>query len=192
MGANRPLVPTGGRGRFVAGVAGVDGLRHRPATGRRGLAASGRYRAGGLRQGFRAADARGRRGRLLIGVPAAWLTSIHEFPGRRLFEWALLLPMAIPAYIIAYTYTGLLDFAGPVQTALRDISLEPSGLLVSRNPLAAGGGGHAGAGAVSLRLSAGAGRVSRPVGRRAGSQPHLGAGPWRRFSRSRCRWPGPR
>ena len=57
-------------------------------------------------------------GTLLIGVPAAWLTSIHEFPGRRLFEWMLLLPMAIPAYIIAYTYTGLLDFAGPVQTAL--------------------------------------------------------------------------
>ncbi len=58
-------------------------------------------------------------GALLIGVPAAWLTSIYEFPGRRLFEWALLLPMAIPAYIIAYTYTGLLDFAGPLQTALR-------------------------------------------------------------------------
>jgi iron(III) transport system permease protein len=48
------------------------------------------------------------------------LTSVCEFPGRRLFEWALLLPMAIPAYIIAYTYTGLLDFAGPVQTALRE------------------------------------------------------------------------
>lgn len=60
-------------------------------------------------------------GALLIGVPAAWLTSIHEFPGRRVFEWALLLPMAIPAYIIAYTYTGLLDFAGPVQTAMREI-----------------------------------------------------------------------
>jgi iron(III) transport system permease protein len=43
-----------------------------------------------------------------------------SFPGRRLFEWALLLPMAFPAYIIAYTYTGLLDFAGPVQTTLRE------------------------------------------------------------------------
>ncbi len=58
-------------------------------------------------------------GTLLIGVPAAWLVSIHEFPGWRAFEWALLLPMAIPAYIIAYTYTGLLDYAGPVQSALR-------------------------------------------------------------------------
>ncbi len=59
-------------------------------------------------------------GTLLIGVPAAWLTATCEFPGRRSFEWALLLPMAIPAYIIAYTYTGLLDFAGPLQTVLRD------------------------------------------------------------------------
>ena len=54
------------------------------------------------------------------GVGAAWLTSMCRFPGRPLFEWALLLPMAMPAYIIAYTYTGMLDFAGPVQTALRN------------------------------------------------------------------------
>ena len=59
-------------------------------------------------------------GTLLIGVPAAWLTAVCEFPGRRWFEWTLLLPMAIPAYIIAYTYTGLLDFAGPVQMLLRE------------------------------------------------------------------------
>ena len=60
-------------------------------------------------------------GTLLIGVPVAWLTATCEFTGRRCFEWALLLPMAIPAYIIAYTYTGLLDFAGPVQSVLRDL-----------------------------------------------------------------------
>lgn len=59
-------------------------------------------------------------GTLLIGVGTAWLTTLCRFPGRRLFEWALLLPMAMPAYIIAYTYTGLLDYAGPVQTLLRD------------------------------------------------------------------------
>ncbi|MCG8488967.1 MAG: iron ABC transporter permease, partial [Chromatiales bacterium] len=58
-------------------------------------------------------------GVLLLGVSTAWLTSMCQFPGRWLFEWALLLPMAIPAYIIAYTYTGLFDFAGPVQTLLR-------------------------------------------------------------------------
>jgi iron(III) transport system permease protein len=59
-------------------------------------------------------------GTLLIGVGTAWLTTLCRFPGRRLFEWALLLPMAMPAYLIAYTYTGLLDYAGPVQTLLRD------------------------------------------------------------------------
>ena len=59
-------------------------------------------------------------GTLLIGVSTAWLTTLCEFPGKRVFSWALLLPMAFPAYIIAYTYTGTLDFAGPFQTALRD------------------------------------------------------------------------
>ena len=59
-------------------------------------------------------------GVLTMGVITAWLTSMCEFPHRRLFSWLLLLPLAIPAYIIAYTYTGLLDFAGPVQTTLRE------------------------------------------------------------------------
>ena len=59
-------------------------------------------------------------GVLSMGVITAWLTSMCDFPGRRLFSWTLLLPLAIPAYIIAYTYTGLLDFSGPVQTQLRD------------------------------------------------------------------------
>lgn len=58
-------------------------------------------------------------GTLTIGVTTAWLTSMCRFPLRRVFEWALLLPMAIPAYIIAYTYTGMFDFAGPLQTQLR-------------------------------------------------------------------------
>ncbi len=58
-------------------------------------------------------------GTLLTGVGCAWLTSMCNFPGRSFFEWALLLPMAMPAYIIAYAYTGLLDFPGPLQTALR-------------------------------------------------------------------------
>lgn len=59
-------------------------------------------------------------GTLAIGAPAAWLVSLHEFPGRRWLEWALLLPMAAPAYIVAYTYTGLLDYTGPVQSLLRE------------------------------------------------------------------------
>jgi iron(III) transport system permease protein len=55
----------------------------------------------------------------LIGVATAWLVTMCRFPGRALFEWALLLPLAMPTYVIAYTYAGLLDFAGPVQGALR-------------------------------------------------------------------------
>ncbi len=61
-------------------------------------------------------------GTLIGGVGTAWLASMCRFPGRRFFEWALLLPMALPAYIIAYTYTGFLDFAGPVQTLIRDFT----------------------------------------------------------------------
>lgn len=59
-------------------------------------------------------------GVVVMGVSGAWLTTLCQFPGRRHFEWALLLPMAMPAYIIAYTYTGLLDYGGAVQTLLRD------------------------------------------------------------------------
>ena len=57
----------------------------------------------------------------LFGVSAAWVVTRYEFTGRKLFEWMLLLPAAIPAYIIAYTYTDFLEYAGPVQSALRDL-----------------------------------------------------------------------
>jgi len=57
----------------------------------------------------------------LIGVPTAWVVSTCEFPGRRIMEWALLLPFAFPAYVIAYVYTYMLDYAGPVQIALREL-----------------------------------------------------------------------
>lgn len=60
-------------------------------------------------------------GVLALGVGTAWLVSMCRFPGQRLFEWALLLPLAVPAYIIGYTYTGLLEYAGPVQTLLREL-----------------------------------------------------------------------
>ena len=55
----------------------------------------------------------------LLGVGAAWLVTRHEFAGRATLEWALLLPLAMPAYVMAYTYTDLLQYVGPVQTALR-------------------------------------------------------------------------
>jgi iron(III) transport system permease protein len=55
-----------------------------------------------------------------MGTTMAWLTAMHDFPGRRVFEWALLLPLAMPAYVLAYTYTDFFQFVGPVQTGLRE------------------------------------------------------------------------
>jgi iron(III) transport system permease protein len=58
-------------------------------------------------------------GALLLALPCAWLVARCEFIGRRYLQWALLLPLAMPAYIVAYVYTDLLDYAGPVQRGLR-------------------------------------------------------------------------
>jgi iron(III) transport system permease protein len=57
----------------------------------------------------------------LIGVSSAWVVTMCRLPAKRFFEWAMLLPMAVPAYIVAYVYTDLLEYAGPVQRLLRDI-----------------------------------------------------------------------
>lgn len=59
-------------------------------------------------------------GVITLGVGTAWLTTSCRFPGQRILSWALLLPLAMPAYITAYTYTGMLDYSGLVQTSLRD------------------------------------------------------------------------
>jgi iron(III) transport system permease protein len=59
-------------------------------------------------------------GVIVLGTTSAWLVAAHDFPGRRVFEWALLLPLAMPGYIVAYAYTDFLQFSGPVQGALRD------------------------------------------------------------------------
>jgi len=55
----------------------------------------------------------------LLGSAAAALVCLFNFPGRRWLEWALLLPMAMPAYVVAYAYTDFLQFSGPLQSALR-------------------------------------------------------------------------
>ena len=55
----------------------------------------------------------------IIGTGTAWLVAMCEFPGAKFFAWALILPMAMPAYVVAYVYTDFLEFAGPVQTSLR-------------------------------------------------------------------------
>ena len=59
-------------------------------------------------------------GVIVVGVATAWLTAMHDFPGRRVFEWALVLPMAMPAYVLAYVYTDFLQFVGPLQSLLRE------------------------------------------------------------------------
>lgn len=58
-------------------------------------------------------------GAALLGVGSAWIVAMHRFRGRGLLEWALLLPLAMPTYVIAYVYTDWLQFAGPVQSGLR-------------------------------------------------------------------------
>ncbi len=65
-------------------------------------------------------------GTAVLGVGLAWLTAVCDFPGRRFFSWALLLPLAMPAYVIGFVAIGLLDFTGPLQSGLR--SLTGSGL----------------------------------------------------------------
>ncbi len=59
-------------------------------------------------------------GVIVVGVSTAWLVTMHDFPGRRVFAWTLVLPLAVPAYVMAYTYTDLLQFVGPVQSGLRE------------------------------------------------------------------------
>jgi iron(III) transport system permease protein len=59
---------------------------------------------------------------LVFGTGCAWLVTLYRFPGRAWFEWLLVLPLAMPAYVLAYTYTDFLQFTGPVQTALRALT----------------------------------------------------------------------
>ena len=58
-------------------------------------------------------------GAILVGTGAAWLVTQYEFPGRRWLTWALMLPLAMPAFVAAYAYTDWLQFSGPLQSALR-------------------------------------------------------------------------
>ena len=58
-------------------------------------------------------------GVVLLGLSTAAAVTMFEFPGRRVFEWALLLPLAMPAYVVAYAYTDFLQFSGPWQTFVR-------------------------------------------------------------------------
>ncbi len=58
---------------------------------------------------------------LIVGTGTAWLVTMYRFPGRAIFDWLLLIPLAMPTYIIAFCYVELLDYSGTLQTILRDI-----------------------------------------------------------------------
>ena len=58
-------------------------------------------------------------GVIAVGLSTAAAVTLFDFPGRKVFEWALLLPLAMPAYVVAYAYTDFLQFSGPLQTAVR-------------------------------------------------------------------------
>ncbi|MGB7204276.1 MAG: iron ABC transporter permease, partial [Anderseniella sp.] len=60
-------------------------------------------------------------GTALVGTGVAWLVSAYRFPGSGMLQWMLLLPLAMPAYIIGYAYTDFLTFAGPLQTGMREM-----------------------------------------------------------------------
>ena len=64
----------------------------------------------------------------VIGASLAWLTAACEFPGRRFFNWALLLPLAVPGYVLAFALAGLFEHTGTVQTAMRHAFGEAAGL----------------------------------------------------------------
>ncbi|NAW68985.1 ABC transporter permease subunit [Vibrio sp. V27_P1S3P104] len=58
----------------------------------------------------------------LLGLPAAWLMAMCRLPSEKYLQWALVLPLAMPGYLIGYIYTDWFDFAGPVQIFLREIT----------------------------------------------------------------------
>ncbi|MBN9059880.1 MAG: iron ABC transporter permease, partial [Rhizobiales bacterium] len=66
----------------------------------------------------------------VLGIGTAWLVTAYRFPGRRLFEWALLLPLSVPSYVMAFAYLDVVHPVGPLQTGLRHLFgiADPRGL----------------------------------------------------------------
>ena len=69
----------------------------------------------------------------VLGTSAAWLTSMYDFPLRRFFFWGMMLPLAVPAYVLAFTQLGLFDYTGPISTWLRESQGWRQGLPEVRN-----------------------------------------------------------
>ena len=93
---------------LVPDPAALEVLRHQASTVLPGYALQSALLALGVGVGV-----------LLLGSATAAAVSLFEFPGRRLFEWALLLPLAMPAYVLAYAWTDALQYSSPLQTGLR-------------------------------------------------------------------------
>ena len=60
---------------------------------------------------------------IIIGVISAWLVTNYEFFGKKIFTWALILPLAIPPYILAYVFTEIFEYSGPANSILRSLNL---------------------------------------------------------------------
>ena len=95
----------------MPGAQGLELLRQQAGTVLPGYAASSLLLAGGVALGV-----------ALLGAATAAAVTLFDFPGRRVFEWALLLPLAMPAYVLAYATTDFLQYSGPLQTALRALT----------------------------------------------------------------------
>lgn len=93
---------------FVPGAGSAEVLAHQASTVLPGYAAQSVLLALGVGLGV-----------TLLGSALAAAVALFEFPGRRVFEWALLLPLAMPAYVLAYAWTDALQFSGPLQVGLR-------------------------------------------------------------------------
>ena len=125
----------------------------------------------------------------VVGVGAAWTVAAKDFPGRRFLSAALVLPLATPAYVVAYVYTDMLDYAGAgANGAAPCDGLAGWRLRVPGNPFASRRRVDARLGALSLRLRFGPGGVCQPSGAASRSRAHA----WRggrggRSSAWRCR-----
>lgn len=73
-------------------------------------------------------------GVICLGVPCAWLSARCEYPGRRLFDWTLALPLAIPAYVLAFVYSGALEYGAPLRSGLRSLLGSDPSWLATHQP----------------------------------------------------------
>ena len=95
---------------FAIDAAALAVLKHQAQTVLPDYALQSLLLAGGVGLGV-----------MLLGSATAATVTLFDFPGRRVFEWALLLPLAMPAYVLAYAWTDALQFSGPLQNGLRQV-----------------------------------------------------------------------